>query len=56
MNGNDRNITGTAMAVLLGFGAIVSSIFWPGVDLGPRVVIFAIGLIFAVAGLYMSKG
>ena len=49
-------LSGTAMAVLLGFSAILSSIFVPPIDLGSRVILFFLGIIMLWLGLYLSKG
>jgi len=49
-------ISGTAMAVLIGFGAILSSVFVPNIDLGSRIVIFLLGIIMIWLGLRFSKG
>ncbi len=56
MRGENKIISGTAMAVLLGFGSIISAILIPNIDLGSRIILFLIGSIFTGLGIYFSRG
>jgi spore maturation protein SpmA len=53
---DSKVISGTAMAVLLGFGAILSAIFIPSIDLGSRIVLGFLGIIMIWLGIYFSRG
>ncbi|MFH8119680.1 MAG: hypothetical protein QXS37_02655 [Candidatus Aenigmatarchaeota archaeon] len=53
---NSRIISGTAMAVLLGFGAILSAIFVPSIDLGSRIILGFLGIVMIWLGIYFSRG
>jgi len=53
---NNKILSGTAMAVLLGFGSIVASIFVPNLNLGDRIILFVLGCLFAWLGICFSKG
>jgi len=48
-------VSGTAMAVLIGAAAILSSLLVPGIALGDRVILLFLGLLFALAGLLFSQ-
>ncbi|MBI2663803.1 hypothetical protein HYX10_00485 [Candidatus Woesearchaeota archaeon] len=53
--GDTKLISGTAAAVIIGFGAVLYSFF--GKDpFGTKVVIFLIGCLFTWLGLRFSKG
>lgn len=56
MRGENKIISETAMAVLLGFGSIISAILIPNIDLGSRIILFLIGSIFTGLGIYFSRG
>jgi hypothetical protein len=56
MNNNNKIISGTAMAVILGFGSILSAFFVPKIDIGSRLILFFLGCIFVWLGLRFSKG
>ncbi|MDD3178551.1 MAG: hypothetical protein PHR26_03470 [Candidatus ainarchaeum sp.] len=54
----DQNLTGTAVAVFLGFIAIVGCIFLPSTVItkfGYRIIIGLIGVGFTLLGVYFSK-
>lgn len=53
---SDNIISGTAMAVLIGFGSIASAIFAPYIDLGSRIVLFFMGVFMVWLGLNFSRG
>ena len=54
--GKTTVISGSAMAVLLGFSAVLTSLFLPTISLGDRTILFFIGLFMILAGLKSSKG
>lgn len=43
------------MSVLMGGGAILSGFFYPGIDLGSRIILLFLGGLFVLAGLLFSK-
>ena len=43
---NNKILSGTAMAVLLGFASIIVSIFVPDLALSDRIIIFLLGCLF----------
>jgi len=49
-------LSGTAMAVLIGAGAIIAAFLAPDINLGSRLILFFLGLFFSWAGLKFSKG
>ncbi|MDX5989633.1 MULTISPECIES: hypothetical protein [Haloferax] len=48
-------LSGTAMAVLIGAGSVVSAFLFPDIDLGSRIILFFLGLFFFWAGLRFSR-
>ena len=54
--GRNNLISGTAMAVIIGFGSIVSAIFVPNIDLGSRIILGFLGIIMIWLGIRFSKG
>jgi hypothetical protein len=52
----NRIISGTAMAVLIGFGALASAIFVPNIDLGSRIILGFLGVIMIWLGIRFSRG
>jgi len=48
-------VGGTGMSVLMGGGAILSGFFYPGIDLGSRIILLFLGGLFVLAGLLFSK-
>lgn len=52
----NRIISGTAMAVLIGFGALASAIFIPNIDLGSRIILGFLGVIMIWLGIIFSRG
>lgn len=56
MSNNDKIISGTAMAVLIGFGALVSAVFVPQIDLGSRIILGFLGAFMIWLGLRFSRG
>lgn len=53
---DSRIISGSAMAVLLGFGSVASSIFIPEAGLGSRIILFFVGGLMIWLGLNFSRG
>ncbi len=53
---DSKIISGSAMAVLLGFGSVGSSIFIPEMGLGSRIILFLVGGLMIWLGLYFSRG
>ncbi len=49
-------ISGSAMAVLLGFGFVGTSIFVPDIGLGSRIILFFLGALLILLGLNFSRG
>ncbi|GEM_PF-2301250 len=49
-------LSGTAMAVLLGFVAIVISIFVSNLNFSERIIVFILGLLFAWLGILFERG
>lgn len=56
MKGENRIISGTAMAVLIGFGSLLSAIFVPNLDLGSRLILGVLGAMMIWLGLRFSRG
>jgi uncharacterized membrane protein YccC len=58
MSNNNFQFTGTAIAVFIGFCAIISGIFLPKdimINLVNRIIVILIGIVFAWLGLWMSR-
>jgi len=53
---SSKILSGTAMAVLLGFGSIIASIFVPNLTFGDRIILFFIGCLFTWLGIWFSRG
>jgi hypothetical protein len=53
---NNKIISGTAMAVLLGFGSIVVSMLVPNLGLGDKIILFVLGCSFTWLGMWFSRG
>jgi len=49
-------ISGTAMAVLLGFSAVLIAIFSDNLDFNTRVTLGLLGVLIIAAGILFSKG
>lgn len=56
MKGENRIISGTAMAVLIGFGSLFSAIFVPKLDFGSRLILGFLGAMMIWLGLRFSRG
>jgi hypothetical protein len=56
MNNNNKIISGTAMAVFLGFISILSALFSQNIDIGSRILLFFIGIVLILLGLRFSRG
>ena len=54
--GNNKIISGTAMAVLLGSAFIFASIFVPNIELRYRIFLFIFGCVLVLLGIRFSKG
>lgn len=51
---NSNTLSGTAMAVLLGFGSIFVALFAP-VAFVAKIIFLFIGISFSLLGVYFSK-
>jgi Na+(H+)/acetate symporter ActP len=49
-------ISGTAMAVLVGFGSVIAALFTNNLSIGVRLVLLLLGVFFVWAGLRFSNG
>lgn len=49
-------ISGSGMAVLLGFGSILGAFLLPEITMGSRLLLFLAGVVVLVLGLLFSNG
>jgi hypothetical protein len=56
MKNNNKIISGTAMAVFLGFISILSALFAQNIDIGSRILLFFIGIVLILLRLRFSRG
>jgi len=55
---NNFKLTGTAIAVIIGFIAIISGIFLPKNiinSFGNRIIVILLGIVFSWLGIWMSR-
>ena len=56
MGGSNPIISGSGMAVLLGFLSVLGAVVAPEVSIGNRILIFGFGVIVLSLGLMASTG